>query len=109
MIQKFASALDEVIFTNLNLDKISAEEAMDGIIEVYDGMVELTVTSDIVEGVGEKIEDYTTPVETRILHNAVEAVHLTAEPQNIDPEFIRAIEEYTISYELNDISLTELD
>ena len=102
---EFASALDEVIH-KFELDKISAEEAMNGIIEVYDGMVGLTVTSDIVEGVGEKIALYNSgELEPA---DAVEAVHLTAEPQNVDPEFIRAIEEYTYQYELNDISLTEL-
>ena len=102
---EFASALDEVIH-KFELDKISAEEAMDGIIEVYDGMVGLTVTSDIVEGVGEKIALYNSGDLDAA--DAVEAVHLTAEPQNVDPEFIRAIEEFTYQYELNDISLTEL-
>ena len=102
---EFASALDEVIH-KFELDKISAEEAMDGVTEVYDGMMGLTVTSDIVEGVGEKIALYNSgDLEAA---DAVEAVHLTAEPQNIDPEFIRAIEEYTYQYQLNDISLTEL-
>ena len=102
---EFASALDEVIH-EFELDKISAEEAMDEIIEVYDGMVELTITSDIVDGVGEKIALYNSgDLEDA---QAVEAVHLTAEPQNVDPELIRAIEEYTYQYELNEISLPEL-
>ena len=101
---EFASALDEVIH-KFELDKISAEEAMDGITEVYDGMVELTITSDIVDDVGEKIALYNSgDLEAA---QAVEAVHLTAEPQNVDPEFILAIEEYTYRYELNEISIPE--
>ena len=101
---EFASALDEVIH-KFELDKISAEEAMDGITEVYDGMVELTITSDIVNDVGEKIALYNSgDLEAT---KAVEAVHLTAEPQNVDPEFILAIEEYAYQYELNEISLPE--
>ena len=102
---EFASALDEVIH-KFELDKITAEEAMNGIVEVYDGMVGLTVTSDIVKGVGEKIALYNSGALEAA--DAVESIHLTAEPQNVDPEFIRAIEEYTYQYELNDISLTEL-
>jgi len=102
---EFASSLDEVIH-KFEMDKISADEAMDGITKVYDGMMGLTVTSDIVEGVGEKIALYNSgQLESA---QAVEAIHLTAEPQNVDPEFIRAIEEYTYQYELNDISLPEL-
>ena len=102
---EFANALDEVIH-KFELDKISAEEAIDGIIDVYDGMVELTITSEIVDGVGEKIALYNSgDLEAA---QAVEAVHLTAEPQNVDPEFIRAIEEYTYQYELDEISLPEL-
>ena len=103
---EFASALDEVIH-KFELDKISAEEAMDGITEVYDGMTELTITSDIVDGVGEKIALYNSG-DLELLHKQLKPVHLTAEPQNVDPEFIRAIEEYTYQYELNDISLSEL-
>ena len=101
---EFASALDEVIH-KFELDKISADEAMHGITEVYEGMVELTITSDILEDVGEKIALYNSgDLEAT---KAVEAVHLTAEPQNVDPEFILAIEEYTYQYELNEISLPE--
>ena len=75
---ELASALDEVIH-KFELDKISADEAMDGITEVYDGMVELTITSDIVEAVGEKIALYNSgDLEAA---DAVEAVHLSAEPQ----------------------------
>ena len=102
---EFASALDEVIH-KFELDKISAEEAMYGITKVYDGMTELTVTSDVVDNVGEKIALYNSgELEAA---QAIEAVHLTAEPQNVDPEFILAIEEYTYRYELNEISLPEL-
>ena len=102
---EFASALDEVIH-KFELDKISAEEAMDGITDVYDGMTELTIISDIVDDVGEKIALYNS--DDLEAAQAVEAIHLTAEPQNVDPEFILAIEEYTYRYELNEISLSEL-
>ena len=102
---EYQAALDEVIH-KFELDKISSEEAMNGIIEVYDGMTELTIISDIIDGVGAKIALYNSGDLTAA--QAVEAVHLTAEPQNVDPEFIRAIEEYTYQYELNDISLLDL-
>ena len=101
---EFASALDEVIH-KFELDKISADEAIDGITEVYDGMVGLTITSDIVEGVGEKIALYNSGKLASA--DAVEAIHLTAEPQNVDPEFIGAVEEYTYQLKLNDISVEE--
>ncbi len=101
---ELASALDEVIH-KFELDKISADEAMNGITDVYDGFVELTIISDIIEDVGEKIALYNSgKLEAA---DAVEAVHLTAEPQNVDPEFINAVEEYTYQLELNGISLNE--
>ena len=101
---EFASALDEVIH-KFELDKISAEEAIDGIIEVHDGFVGLTITSEIIDGVGEKIALYNSgDLDTA---EAVEAIHLTAEPQNVNPEFISVIEEYTYQFELNDISAEE--
>ena len=101
---EFPAKLDEVIH-KFELDKISAEEAMAGITEVYDEMIRLTITSDIVEAVGEKIALYNSG--TLEAADAVEAVHLTAEPQNVDPEFIGAVEAYTYQFELGDISAEE--
>ena len=101
---ELASELDEVIH-KFELDKISADDAMNGITEVYDGFVGLTITSDIIEDVGEKIALYNSGKLSGA--DAVEAIHLTAEPQNVDPEFINAVEEYTYQLELNDISLNE--
>ena len=101
---EYQGALDEVIH-KFELDKISADEAMNGITEVYDGFVGLTITSNIIEDVGEKIALYNSgELEAA---DAVEAVHLTAEPQNVNPEFISAIEEHTYQLELNEISLNE--
>ena len=101
---EFASALDEVIH-KFELDKISAEEAIDGITDVYDGMVGLTITTDIVDGVGKKIALYNSGELDAA--EAVEAIHLTAEPQNVNPEFVSVVEEYTYQFELNDISAEE--
>ena len=101
---EYQGALDEVIH-KFELDKISADEAMNGITEVYDGFVGLTITSNIIEDVGEKIALHNSGKLEAV--DAVEAVHLTAEPQNVDPEFINAVEEYTYQLELDDISLNE--
>ena len=101
---EYQGALDEVIH-KFELDKISADEGLDGITEVYDGFVGLTITSDIIEDVGEKIALYNSgKLEAA---DAVEAIHLTAEPQNVDPEFINAVEEHTYQLELDDISLNK--
>ena len=101
---EYQAALDEVIH-KFELDKISAEEALDGITEVHDGFVGLTITSEIIDGVGEKIALYNSGDLDAA--DAVEAIHLTAEPQNVNPEFISVIEEYTYQFELNDISAEE--
>ena len=47
---EYQAALDEVIH-KFELDKISAEEALDGIEEVHDGFVGLYITSDLIEAV----------------------------------------------------------
>ena len=101
----FPARLDVVIH-EFELGKISAGDAMEGIIGVYDGMAGLAAASDIVRGVGEKIALYDSGALEA--EQAVEAIHLTAEPQNVNPEFIAAIEEYTYRYELGEISVLEL-
>ena len=102
--QEFPAQLD-VLIHKFELDKISSNEAMNGLTGVYDDFVGLTIESDIIEDVGEKIVLYNSgKLEAA---DAVEAIHLTAEPQNVDPEFINAVEEYTCQLELNDISLNE--
>ena len=101
---EYQGALDEVIH-KFELDKISAEEAIDGIKEVHDGFVGLYITSDLIEAVEEKI----TLIDSGKLSgvDAVEAVHLTAEPQNVNPEYQGALDEVIHKFELDKISAEE--
>ena len=103
--EEYPAQLD-VSIHKFELDKISAEEAIMEIKEVHDAYVNERITNDIVNGVGDKLNLYNEGIFDAA--TAVEAIHLTAEPQNVDPEFILAIEEYTYRYELNEISLSEL-
>ena len=72
-------------------DEISADEAIDGIKEVHNGFVDLYITSDLIEGVDVIIGH----IDSGKLSgaDAVESVHLTAEPQNVNPEFMEAVDE----------------
>ena len=101
---EYQGALDEVIH-KFELDKISAEEAIDGIKEVHDGFVGLYITSDLIEAVDEKI----VLIDSGKLSggDAVEAIHLSAEPQNVNPEFIGALDEYLHKFELNKLPAEE--
>ena len=94
---EYQGALDEVIH-KFELDKISANEALEGIEEVHNGFVDLYITSDLIEAVGEKIA----LIDSGKLSgsDAVEAIHLSAEPQNVNPEFIGALDEYLHKFEL---------
>ena len=98
------AALDEVIH-KFELDKISAEEALDGIEEVHDGFVGLYITSDLIEAVEEKIA----LIDSGKLSggDAVEAIHLSAEPQNVNPEYQGALDEVIHKFELDKISAEE--
>ena len=101
---EYQGALDEVIH-KFELDKISADEALDGIKEAHYGFVDLYITSDIIEDVEDKIA----LIDSGKLYgaDAVEAIHLTAEPQNVDPELIGAVDEYLHKFELDKISADE--
>ena len=101
---EYQGALDEVIH-KFEVDKISAEEALVGIEEVHDGFVGLYITSDLIEAVGDKIA----LIDSGKLSgaDAVEAIHLSAEPQNVNPEFIGAIDEYLHKFELNKLPAEE--
>ena len=101
---EYQGALDEVIH-KFELDKISAEQALDEIMEVHDGFVGLYITSDLIEAVGDKI----TLIDSGKLSgsDAVEAIHLSAEPQNVNPELIGAVDEYLHKFELDKISADE--
>ena len=101
---EYQGALDEVIH-KFELDKISADEAIDGIKEVHEGFTGLYVTSDLIEAV----DDTIALIDSGKLSgaDAVEAVHLTAEPQNVNPEFIGALDEYLHKFELNKLPAEE--
>ena len=55
--KEFPAQLDEVIH-KFELDKISADEALEGIKEIHDAYVKARITSNIIEGVGEKLSLY---------------------------------------------------
>ena len=101
---EYQGALDEVIH-KFELDKISADEALDGIKEAHYGFVDLYITSEIIEAVEGKIA----LIDSGKLSgaDAVEAIHLTAEPQNVNPELIGALDEYLHKFELDKISADE--
>ena len=97
---EYQGALDEVIHL-FEKDEMSAEDAIDGIKEVHNGFVALYITSDLIEAVDDTIG----LIDSGKLSgsDAVEAVHLTAEPQNVNPEFIGAIDEHLHKYELDNM------
>ena len=101
---EYQGALDEVIH-KFELDKISADEALDGIKEAHYGFVDLYITSDLIEAVEDKIALIDSGKLTG--GDAVESIHLTAEPQNVNPELIGAVDEYLHKYELDKISADE--
>ena len=98
---EYQGALDEVIHM-FEKDKISDDEAIDGIKEVHQGFVDLYITSDLIEAVDETIS----LIDSGELSgaDAVEAVHLTAEPQNVNPEYMGALDEVLHDYELDGTS-----
>ena len=101
---EYQGALDEVIH-KFELDKISADEALEGIKEAHYGFVDLYITSDIIEAV----EDKMALIDSGKLSGseAVEAIHLTAEPQNVNPEYQGALDEVIHKFELDKISADE--
>lgn len=101
---EYQGALDEVIHL-FEKDKISADEAIEGIKEVHEGFVGLYITSELIESVGEKI----VLIDSGELSgaDAVESIHLSAEPQNVNPEFIGALDEYLHKFELNELSAAD--
>ena len=101
---EFPAQLD-VLIHKFELDKISAEEAMDGIKEVHDAYVNARITNDIVNGVGDKLSLYNKG--TFDAPTAIESIHLTAEPQNVNPEYQSALDEVIHKFELDKISAEE--
>ena len=102
--QEFPAQLDAFIH-KFELDKISADEALDGMKEVHDAYVKARITSDIIDGVGEKFSLHKKGTFDAV--TAVEAIHLTAEPQNVNPEYQGALDEVIHKFELDKISADE--
>ena len=102
--QEFPAQLDAFIH-KFELDKISADEALEGITEVYDAYVKTRITTSIIDGIGDKLNLY--KKGTFDAATAVEAIHLTAEPQNVDPEYQGALDEVIHKFELDKISADE--
>ena len=84
---------------------MSAEDAIDGIKEVHMALLISYITSDLIEAVDVIIGH----IDAGKLSggDAVEAVHLTAEPQNVNPEFIGAIDEHLHKFELGNAMSAE--
>ncbi len=102
--QDFSAQLD-VFIHKFELDKISSDEALEGIKEVHMAYVDARIASDIIDGVGDKFKLYNKG--TFDAATAVEAIHLTAEPQNVDPEYQGALDEVIHKFELDKISSDE--
>ena len=71
--QEFPAQLD-VLIHKFELDKISANEALDGIKKVHMAYVHAGISSDIIDGVGDKLKLYKNG--TFDAATAVEAIHL---------------------------------
>ena len=99
--EDFPAQLD-VYIHKFELDKMSAEETLDGITAVYNAYVDAQITNDIVDGVGEKLDLY----NNGALNGAetVESIHLTAEPQNVNPEYQGALDEVIHLFEKDEMS-----
>ena len=102
--EEFPAQLD-IFIHKFELDKISAEEALDGINEIYRAYKNAGINSDKILGVDEKIRLYETGKLT--VEEAVEAIHLSAEPQNVNPEYQAALDEVIHKFELDKISAEE--
>ena len=97
---EYQGALDEVIH-KFEADKISADDAISGIKEVHEGFTGLYVTSNLIEAVDDTIGLIDGKLSGA---DAVEAVHLTAEPQNVNPEYQGALDEVIHKFEADKIS-----
>ena len=102
--EEYPAQLD-VFIHKFELDKISADEALDGIKEVHSAYVNAGITSDIVSGVGDKLNLYKKGMFDA--PTAIESIHLTAEPQNVNPEYQGALDEVIHKFELDKISADE--
>ena len=102
--EEFPEQLD-VFIHKFELDKISAEEAMDGIMGIYNQYTDARISTDIINGVGEKINLYKSG--NLNVEESIEAIHLTAEPQNVNPEYQGALDEVIHKFELDKISAEE--
>ena len=96
--EEFPAQLDEVIH-KFELDKITADEALDGIKEIHDAYVTAKIIDDIIDSVGDKLSLYNNGIFDA--PTAVEAIHLSAEPQNVNPEYQGALDEVIHKFELD--------
>ena len=101
---EYQGAMDEVIH-KFETEKITADEAIAGILEVHDRFTGLYITSDIIVAVDKIIMLIESGELTGA--DAVEAVHLTAEPQNVDPEYQGAMDEVIHKFETEKITVDE--
>ena len=101
---EYQGAMDEVIH-KFETEKITTDEAIAGILEVHDRFTGLYITSDIIVAVDKIIMLMESGKLTGA--DAVEAVHLTAEPQNVDPEYQGAMDEVIHKFETEKITVDE--
>ncbi|WP_428324237.1 cupredoxin domain-containing protein [Nitrosopumilus sp.] len=102
--KEFPAKLD-VFIHKFELDKISSDEALDGIMETHQQYKSARISNDIIDGVGEKLNHYNRG--TLNVEEAIESIHLTAEPQNVNPEYQGALDEVIHMFEKDAISADE--
>ena len=99
--KEFPAKLD-VFIHKFELDKMSADKALEGITETYQQYKSARVSTDIIDGVGEKLKLYDRGMLNA--EDAVESIHLTAEPQNVNPEYQGALDEVIHLFEKDEMS-----
>ncbi|NND87533.1 MAG: hypothetical protein HKM23_09505, partial [Nitrosopumilus sp.] len=102
--EEFPEKLD-VFIHKFELDKITADEAIDGIKETYHQYTDAKISNDIIKNVGEKLNLYKKGILNA--EDAVEAIHLSAEPQNVNLEYQSALDEVIHKFELDKITADE--
>ena len=102
--KEFPVKLD-IFIHKFELDKMSAEDALDGIKETYQQYRSAGISNDIIDGVGEKLNHHNRG--TLNVEETIESIHLTAEPQNVNPEYQGALDEVIHMFEKDAISADE--
>lgn len=93
--------LDEHIH-RFELGEMTAHDAIREIEAIYHSYVESGVTDGLVERIGDRLGLYHEGVLGE--EDAIESIHLAAEPQNIDYEFAAAVSGYLTQHDRNELT-----